>query len=213
MPAITQPQESKSFPGVESPSRTASRSMNHTASRLPVELVASICDHLDNRSIKNLRLTCRIFAQLAVLRFNRLFISASPRDIEVFCAVAGCDALRNQVKEIIWVDTTMNDIWQPRRYTNRIEMFGSHASKSNEIDLEERCNTVPQWFRDACFRNLPFYSSSTGADSQARALEIQEQARAIPMAAIWDQFEILFQLQHEALESGSLVRAFAENIG
>ncbi|KAI0163771.1 hypothetical protein BJ166DRAFT_300871 [Pestalotiopsis sp. NC0098] len=52
-----------------------------------------------------------------------------------------------------------------------------------------------------------------GADSQARALEIQEQARAIPMAAIWDQFEMLFQLQHEALESGSLVRAFAENIG
>lgn len=174
MPTITQPQESKSFPGVESPSETAGRSMNHTASRLPIELVASICDHVDNRSIKDLRLTCRIFAQLAVLRFSRLFISASPRDIEVFCAVAGCDTLRNQVKEIIWVDTTMNDIWQPRRYTNRIEMLDFDASKSNEVNLEDRCILIPQWFYDACFKHPLFSNERIEARGRAHAPKMEK---------------------------------------
>lgn len=185
--------------------------MNHTASRLPVELVASICDHLDNRSIRNLRLTCRILAHLAVLRLGRLFISASPRDIEVLCAVAGYDVLRNQVKEIIWVDTTMNDIWHPRRHTNGFGMLGSYASKSNEANLEERCILIPQWFYDAFFKHSSFFNERTEAHSRAHALDIKKLDPGLLIN--WSHSQELVEQQREALESGALICAFAENIG
>jgi hypothetical protein len=74
---------------------------------LPNELANNIFDLLPNRDIKNLRLTCRYLNRHAPLRFNRVFISANPLNVEVFLAIANHDTFRQQVKELIWDDATL----------------------------------------------------------------------------------------------------------
>ncbi|KAJ0276764.1 hypothetical protein COL940_008122 [Colletotrichum noveboracense] len=70
----------------------------------PFEIAALIFSHIDNIDIKNLRLSCMKLANLASphLRFKRVFIGASPLNVEVFRAVAEHDTFRHDVREIIW---------------------------------------------------------------------------------------------------------------
>ncbi|KAF5647004.1 uncharacterized protein FTJAE_1835 [Fusarium tjaetaba] len=77
---------------------------------LPNELLASICSLLCNLDVKSLRLTCRALRDKSYLRFDRIFISANPRNVEVFLAVANHDVFRHRVKEIIWDDTLLREI-------------------------------------------------------------------------------------------------------
>jgi hypothetical protein len=74
---------------------------------LPNELVGAICALLYNRDIKSLRLTCRSLGDKSPLRFNRVFISANPRNVEVLLAIANHDVFRYDVKEIIWDDAIL----------------------------------------------------------------------------------------------------------
>ncbi|CZR39231.1 uncharacterized protein FPRO_05577 [Fusarium proliferatum ET1] len=85
-----------------SPSRTL-----HT---LPNELLGAICGLLCNSDIKDLRLTCRALGDKSYLRFDRVFISANPRNVEVLLAVANHDVFRHRVREIIWDDTLLRKI-------------------------------------------------------------------------------------------------------
>jgi hypothetical protein len=70
--------------------------------RLPNELLDSILSQLSGNYVKNLRLTSRAAARAVPLHLDRVFLSANPRDIEVFRAVADHDTFRSGVKEIIW---------------------------------------------------------------------------------------------------------------
>src|SRR6478752_4192404 len=74
---------------------------------LPSELIGAICRLLPNRDIKSLRLTCRYWRQNSLLRFDRVFISASPRNVEVLFAVANHDIFRHRAKEIMWDDAVL----------------------------------------------------------------------------------------------------------
>ncbi|ATY61970.1 Cyclin-like F-box [Cordyceps militaris] len=72
---------------------------------LPNELFDSISAHLSNKDIKNLRLAGR--ETCIFLEFQRVFLSANPRNIEVFRAVAEHEVYRYRVKEIIWDETLL----------------------------------------------------------------------------------------------------------
>lgn len=72
-------------------------------SPLPWELIEHIVSFLDNSSIKNLRLTCRLFAPIK-LRINRVFISLHSTDIITFYAIASCDIFRHDIVEIVYDD-------------------------------------------------------------------------------------------------------------
>ncbi|KAF5974373.1 hypothetical protein FCOIX_8316 [Fusarium coicis] len=77
---------------------------------IPNELLGCICAVLCNRDIKSLRLTCRALRDKSYLRFDRIFISANQRNVDVFLAVANHDIFRHRVKEIIWDDTLLREI-------------------------------------------------------------------------------------------------------
>ncbi|KAI8215377.1 hypothetical protein K4K54_011421 [Colletotrichum sp. SAR 10_86] len=72
----------------------------------PFEICALVFAHLDNCHLKALRSTCKKLAHLVSphLRFNRVFISASPLDVQVFRAIAEHDIFRHNVREIVWDD-------------------------------------------------------------------------------------------------------------
>ncbi|KAG7428630.1 hypothetical protein Forpi1262_v010796 [Fusarium oxysporum f. sp. raphani] len=74
---------------------------------LPSELIGAICRLLPNCDIKSLRLTCRYWRQNSLLRVDRVFISANPRNVEVLFAVANHDIFRHCVKEIMWDDAVL----------------------------------------------------------------------------------------------------------
>ncbi|PNP61479.1 hypothetical protein FNYG_13766 [Fusarium nygamai] len=98
-------------------------SLSHDASpspavqTLPNELLGAICALLCNRDIKGLRLTCRALGDKSYLRFDRVFISANPRNIEVLLAVANHDVFRHGVKEVIWDDNVLRRIPITEGYT------------------------------------------------------------------------------------------------
>ncbi|RFN51821.1 hypothetical protein FIE12Z_3875 [Fusarium flagelliforme] len=100
-------------------------------SHLPIELLDQIISKLSNQSIKNLRQTCTFLSKVAQLRFDRVFLSTNPVDIEVFTGVAEDDALRLRVREIIYDDTRFWD-----EYATGLE---DHASQSD--------TGVPHWYR------------------------------------------------------------------
>ncbi|RBR14416.1 hypothetical protein FVER53590_04350 [Fusarium verticillioides] len=77
---------------------------------LPNELLGSICSLICNLDVKSLRLTCRALRDKSYLRFDRIFISANPRNVDVFLAVANHDIFRHRVQEIIWDDTLLRKI-------------------------------------------------------------------------------------------------------
>ncbi|EHK47027.1 hypothetical protein TRIATDRAFT_291272 [Trichoderma atroviride IMI 206040] len=72
-------------------------------SRVPWELVEDIVSYLDNRSIKSLRLTCRLFASLK-LRINRVFLSPYSIDIQTFYDIAASDVYRPDIVEVVFDD-------------------------------------------------------------------------------------------------------------
>ena len=86
---------------------TATNDKGSVFQTVPNELANSIFGFLPNRDIKNLRLTCHYLNRHAPLRFNRVFISANPLNVKVFLAIANHDTFRQQVKELIWDDATL----------------------------------------------------------------------------------------------------------
>ncbi|PNP74402.1 hypothetical protein FNYG_12451 [Fusarium nygamai] len=73
--------------------------------RLHLELLYQVIYTLPNADIKNLRLTCSYLGNISLPRFNRVFISPNPRDIEVFTLIANHDIFRFKVTEIIYDDS------------------------------------------------------------------------------------------------------------
>ncbi|KAI3576390.1 hypothetical protein IWW34DRAFT_808288 [Fusarium oxysporum f. sp. albedinis] len=78
--------------------------------RLPIELIGAIFSLLPNRDIKNPRLTCSSLKDSAHLKITSIFISPSPRNIDVLFGVANHDVYRKEIKEIIWDDSPLESI-------------------------------------------------------------------------------------------------------
>ncbi|KAF5967155.1 hypothetical protein FCOIX_12127 [Fusarium coicis] len=84
--------------------------------RLHLEILHQVIYTLPNADIKNLRLTCSYLGNISLPRFNRVFISANPRDIEVFTLIANHDIFRFKVTEIIYDDSRFDHSlrrWSP----------------------------------------------------------------------------------------------------
>ncbi|KAG4432250.1 hypothetical protein IFR05_012256 [Cadophora sp. M221] len=71
---------------------------------LPDELLCLITSHLPNRDIKNVRLANKRLRSTSTLRFERVFLSPSYKNIEVLRAIAEHIEFRNQVKELVYDD-------------------------------------------------------------------------------------------------------------
>ncbi len=76
---------------------------------LPAEILALVVSHLPNSDVKSLRLTCKRLHANTKLRLDRVFLSANPRDVEVFRAVADDDTFCHSIVEIIWDDAVIQD--------------------------------------------------------------------------------------------------------
>ncbi|KAK8076143.1 hypothetical protein PG994_003415 [Apiospora phragmitis] len=83
---------------------------------LPVEVHAHILSYLATSDRQNLRLVSTYFQHKTPLQLTRVFLSANPRNINVFRAIADHEALRNGVTEIIWDDAVF-----PAMNVQRIE--------------------------------------------------------------------------------------------
>ncbi|KAM0210460.1 hypothetical protein ACHAPA_002043 [Fusarium lateritium] len=77
---------------------------------LPTELVGAICGLLSNSDIKSLRLTCRYLRDKSRLRFDRVFISANPRNIEVLLAIANHDVFRGRHFGLLGMQVSQDDL-------------------------------------------------------------------------------------------------------
>jgi hypothetical protein len=114
---------------------------------LPTELVSAICGFL--------------------LRFERVFISANPRNVEVLRAVANHDTFRHRVKEIIWDDAILEPVSNmegegPRGYSS------DGADRDDDADDKGR---IPRHFVCLCRDRISYsksrLSSKNGQQSES----------------------------------------------
>ncbi|ETS03692.1 hypothetical protein M419DRAFT_108425, partial [Trichoderma reesei RUT C-30] len=108
---------------------------------LPRELLSEIASHLSNSDIGEWRLACKRFS-LVALHIDRVFISANPKDIEVFRAIADHETQRCMVKEIVWDEGRFEE--DPRS-TWCCHDWARHRQSPD---------TPPKGYARACKRNL-----------------------------------------------------------
>ncbi|KAK4038019.1 hypothetical protein C8A01DRAFT_48313 [Parachaetomium inaequale] len=106
---------------------------------LPTELLVSISSSLPNRDIKSLRLTCRRLFSTASLRLTRVFLSANPRNIDVFRSITDHETFRQQIVEIIWDDARLESR-QRERYA------GSYFLDLDNGRYYQFSGQCPRWF-------------------------------------------------------------------
>ncbi|KAI8225245.1 hypothetical protein K4K54_004678 [Colletotrichum sp. SAR 10_86] len=121
----------------------------------PFEIAALVFSYVDNIDIKNLRLSCKKLANFVSphLRFKRVFIGASPLNVEVFRAVAEHETFRHDVSEIVWDESryeTPSD--RDHRYDGDWDRFDEGSDHSSDEGDDEdspwikRPRGVPFWF-------------------------------------------------------------------
>jgi hypothetical protein len=163
--------------------------------RLPNELANNIFDLLPNRDIKNLRLTCRHLNRHAPLRFNRVFISANPLNIEVFLAIANHDKFRQQVKELIWDDATLESLGSNGNNTD--DDYSSDEFETDDNDYQGHSR-----FQQRCREAIEDVESrlvdKADGNEQQRLLD-----NLMPPREALPYYERLVEEQAAVLESGA----------
>ncbi|KFZ24486.1 hypothetical protein V502_01038 [Pseudogymnoascus sp. VKM F-4520 (FW-2644)] len=169
------------------PATADSPRQSNPAFQLPPEIVKTIVDQVPNSTIKNLRLTCRFYSETAALRLNRVFISANPRNVEVFTAIANHKAFRSQITEIIWDDALLYAQPVPRdeveAYYASDDEYEDEASRGRDLD---RPSLI------------------------ARAQQVAEQ---MPMEEAWAYYQELLQQQRDVQDSKAHIYALEKHIG
>lgn len=169
---------------------TTAGGKNHLVG-LPAELLASILSHLPNCDIKSLRLTCGFFHATAKLRLNRIFLSANPRDVEVFRAIADHETFRKGIIEIIWDDAVIRE--------PELEEFDSEEEIENR--LAEEADGCPLWFSRECEENnfnLKGRYQYDILDRPDRAIAAQ-----LPLRESWAYFRQLRSQQQDVISTGA----------
>lgn len=163
-------------------------------SSLPAEVFLLILSFLPNRDIKNLRLTGSVYRHRARLRLDRVFLSANPRNVDVFRAIANHDSFRKGVTEIVWDDARLADSPPGER-----DVYGRY-NELLDYTPEEGC---PVWFSSACDENIAVLKHRHGGrtgwpDHLAREPQL---GRMMTKQASWKHYQGLLQQQKDVLTS------------
>ncbi|OAA44470.1 Cyclin-like F-box [Beauveria brongniartii RCEF 3172] len=170
--------------------------------RLPEELLAAVISHLTNRDIKSLRAVNSTFNRLAPLRFDRVFLSANSRNIDVFRAVADHDKLRHGITEIVWDDGRLKNC----RYSSGDGLAAALELRKNDAIVAGY--DCPYWYKKARRLSLAY----------AMGLEIDgESPPVLPDGIIslldsWKYYKTLIQDQQAVLDSNADVEALKHGL-
>ncbi|KFX85838.1 hypothetical protein V490_09380 [Pseudogymnoascus sp. VKM F-3557] len=187
--------------------------------QLPPEILKIIIQQVPNSTIKNLRLTCRFFLETVPLRLNRVFISANPRNVEVFTAIANHEVFRTKITEIIWDDALLHSRLVPRDddYVSDDDCYDlddgdDDAFDKNGIDWRGK---VPGWFRAACRDNVNLIKrgSTEDVDRPSLVARVKEAYEQMPMEASWAHYQELVKQQQNVLDSNAHIIALEKHIG
>jgi hypothetical protein len=174
--------------------------------RLPVELLVFISSSLPNRDIKSLRLTCRRLFSCASLRLTRVFLSANPRDIEVFRAIANHETYRRQIVEIIWDDARLvSHQCEGQDYDN---YYGPRGEEPRYYTFTE--GDCPRWFWKACEENMTElqHLRKEDVDRPDHLARDQLVAERMSLKDSWRHYMELWWQQVEVVNSGRDLDAF-----
>ncbi|KAL1651922.1 hypothetical protein SLS58_000045 [Diplodia intermedia] len=112
---------------------------------LPPELIATICDHLPNKDIKRLRLTCLSLSRYAPLDLSAVYLSPNRANIDVFLAVARHHVFRSRVKEIIWDDAQLLNYRNARSFEGEFNADVSPWGGGAGIE-DPRSSCLPEYY-------------------------------------------------------------------
>ncbi|KAL6910198.1 hypothetical protein GGI43DRAFT_426975 [Trichoderma evansii] len=165
------------------------------------ELIENLVSHLDNRSIKNLRLTCRFFSATK-LRIGRVFLSANPLNINVLRSIANHDVYRQDVIELIYDDAHLCH-------------FRTDHSNPLPEDVSrmyfDRPMTDVEWFQAERDRNIQELRHRRKADDPSRPenLIISQQANVeLSLEESWAYYQDLVRQQDDMIAHRADVEAF-----
>ncbi|KAH0432157.1 hypothetical protein CcaCcLH18_06655 [Colletotrichum camelliae] len=193
----------------------------------PFEIAALVFSHLDNSDIKNLRLSCKKLANLASphLRFKRVFIGASPLNVEVFRAVAEHEIFRRDIREIVW-DESRYETPGPRdhRYRGDWDIFdeGSESERSSDEEGDEdsprikRPRGIPCWFYRCYHATIEKLEDRRGDDAETlpQDAETSQQLDAgMPLQDAYAHYLKLLDEQEQVLSTSADVAALEWALG
>jgi hypothetical protein len=185
--------------------------------RLPNEILGFIAASLPNRDIKNLRLSCAHLRNISRLRFDRVFISANPRNLEVFGAIAAHEELRNQVVEIVWDDARLTlsaagysednddaDIYWEDSYPEANGNTEEHGGNSKDT------RGCPAWFVKAFRENIV---PETSHDRKRHEEKLASQMLIrMSMRDSYAYFMGLYRQQQAIIETGEDIEMFRRGL-
>ncbi|CAJ0555495.1 Ff.00g055600.m01.CDS01 [Fusarium sp. VM40] len=175
---------------------------------LPNELVGAICTLLYNRDIKSLRLTCRALGNKSPLRFDRVFISPNPRNVEVLLAVANHDVFRHRVKEIVWDDAVLMRI--PSSDGDGPCGYSADENDPDDYAANEDKEWISRDFVHLCKENISLTKARLHEKNKYQGEnEVQKQVdNLMPSRDSLAHYTDLFHQQREVLLSGADEEAF-----
>lgn len=171
---------------------------------LPPELIENLVNHLDNRSIKNLRLTCRLFRTIK-LRISRVFLSANPLNIHVLRSIADHDVYRQGITELIYDDARL------------CHSRADHSNNALPEDVSrmffyfDRTMTDMEWFQVQRDMNLQELGQRRSRDDPGRRehLGISRQVNAeLSLEESWTYYQDLVRQQDDVVVHGTDIEAF-----
>ncbi|KAF9875763.1 hypothetical protein CkaCkLH20_06695 [Colletotrichum karsti] len=183
----------------------------------PFEISDLIFSHLDNCDLKALRLTCKRLAKLARPRFKRVFISASPLNVDVFRAVAEHDTFRHDVREIVWDDARYEKPPPPDlRFRDGYQDLDDDSDDSEDDDDEGgRREKFPfgvrPWYVRHCKDNIEYleYRQQYDVATLPQHLETSKQLLAqLPLEVAYAHYQDLLAQQDQVLSTSADVAAF-----
>ncbi|KAK8084133.1 hypothetical protein PG996_002914 [Apiospora saccharicola] len=179
----------------------------------PTEILIAIGRHLPNRDVKSLRLSCTRLKSVSQLRLDRIFLSANPRNVAVFNAVAADEVFRHQVTEIVWDDALLvEDATQDRDtwLLNSDDEFHYYGEEDDDATWgadEDKVRRYPRWFGRECDESL---LNTISADMIRFEMADWTKHPMLPITECWTHYRELFRQQREVLQSGAHVRALED---
>lgn len=174
--------------------------------KCPTEILIAICGHLPNRDVKSLRLSCARLKSVAPLRLDRVFISANPRNVAVFNAVAADEVFRHQAIEIIWDDALLvedatrdGDSWMG---TSDDDFYFGEGGEEYDDDATSEAEEgkgkggFPRWFGRECKESL---WNVTSADLVRFEMADWTKRPMLPITECWVHYRELLRQQREVL--------------
>ncbi|KPM40562.1 hypothetical protein AK830_g5997 [Neonectria ditissima] len=117
---------------------------------LPLEILQAIVPELPNCDLKSLRATCTHLSRVVELRFSRVFLSASPRDVDVFRAVSDHEQFRKTIVEIVYDDARFAHEMEYKDGSHEIgdDAALRHYERQEYRELDDpSASEIPAWYQ------------------------------------------------------------------